>query len=74
MRVPISIESIAHVLIAGRSTFKMTYEYESVNGQHPPRLRLKVADASVLGQLEQTGIEHEIAKAAEARFRHNRMM
>ena len=34
VRVPISIESIAHVLIAGRSTFKMTYEYESVNGQH----------------------------------------
>ncbi|MBI3401192.1 MAG: hypothetical protein HY048_07200 [Acidobacteria bacterium] len=33
-RMPISIESVAHVLIAGRSTFKMTYEYEIVNGQH----------------------------------------
>ena len=33
VRVPISIESIAHVLIAGRSTFKMTYEYETINGQ-----------------------------------------
>lgn len=32
-RMPISIESVAHVLIAGRSTFKMTYEYETVNGQ-----------------------------------------
>jgi hypothetical protein len=33
VRVPTSIESVAHVLIAGRSTFRMTYEYESVNGQ-----------------------------------------
>jgi hypothetical protein len=33
VRVPISIESVAHVLIAGRSTFKMTYEYETINGQ-----------------------------------------
>jgi hypothetical protein len=34
VRVPVSIESVAHVLIAGRSTFKMTYEYETING-HP---------------------------------------
>jgi hypothetical protein len=33
VRVPISIESVAHVLIAGRSTFKMTYEYETINGR-----------------------------------------
>jgi len=33
VRVPVSIESVAHVLVAGRSTFKMTYEYESINGQ-----------------------------------------
>ena len=32
-RVPIAIESIAQVLIAGRSTFQMTYEYETINGQ-----------------------------------------
>ena len=34
VRVPISIESVAQVLIAGRSTFKMTYQYETINGQH----------------------------------------
>jgi len=34
VRVPTSIESVAHVLIAGRSTFKMTYQYETINGQH----------------------------------------
>jgi hypothetical protein len=33
VRVPVSIESVASVLIAGRSTFKMTYEYEIINGQ-----------------------------------------
>jgi hypothetical protein len=41
VRVPVSIESVAHVLIAGRSTFKMTYEYETINGQRvgdPARL------------------------------------
>lgn len=34
VRVPVSIESVAHVLIAGRSTFRMTYQYETINGQH----------------------------------------
>ena len=33
-RVPVAIESVAYVLIAGRSTFRMTYEYEVVSGQH----------------------------------------
>lgn len=33
VRVPVAIESVAHVLIAGRSTFKMTYEYQTINGQ-----------------------------------------
>jgi hypothetical protein len=32
IRVPVAIESVAHVLVAGRSTFKMTYEYETING------------------------------------------
>jgi hypothetical protein len=32
--VPIAIESVAQVLIAGRSTFAMRYEYETINGQH----------------------------------------
>jgi hypothetical protein len=40
VRVPVSFESVANVLIAGRSTFKMTYDYEVINGQ-----RLKSASA-----------------------------
>ena len=31
--VPISFESVASVLIAGHSTFKMTFDYEIINGQ-----------------------------------------
>jgi len=34
IRMPVSVESTANVLIAGRSTFRMTYDYESVNGAH----------------------------------------
>jgi hypothetical protein len=34
VRVPVAVESVAHVLIAGRSTFHMTYEYQIVNGHH----------------------------------------
>lgn len=33
IRMPIALESTANVLIAGRSTFRMHYEYESVNNQ-----------------------------------------
>jgi hypothetical protein len=34
VRMPIAIESVAQVRIAGRSTFSMKYEYETVNGLH----------------------------------------
>jgi hypothetical protein len=33
IRMPVVLEGVASVLIAGRSTFRMTYEYESINGQ-----------------------------------------
>ena len=33
VRMPTALESVANVRIAGQSTFRMTYEYESVNGQ-----------------------------------------
>ena len=32
-RMPTALESVANVRIAGLSTFRMTYEYESINGQ-----------------------------------------
>ena len=33
VRVPVSIESVASVLVAGKSSFKMTYRYQIINGQ-----------------------------------------
>ena len=33
IRMPVSLESVAHIMIAGKASFKVTYEYESVNGQ-----------------------------------------
>jgi hypothetical protein len=47
VRVPVSIESVASVLIAGRSTFKMTYQYETINGQRvgDPRPQRRGGDA-----------------------------
>jgi hypothetical protein len=32
-RMPTALESVANVRIAGVSTFRMTYQYESINGQ-----------------------------------------
>jgi hypothetical protein len=41
IRMPTALESVANVRIAGVSTFRMTYEYESVNGERigVPHLR-----------------------------------
>jgi hypothetical protein len=33
LRLPVALESVATILVAGKSTFTMTYEYETVNGQ-----------------------------------------
>ena len=32
VRMPVVLESVANVRIAGQSTFKMTYQYDSING------------------------------------------
>jgi hypothetical protein len=34
IRMPVALDSTANVLVAGRSTFRMSYEYESVNDEH----------------------------------------
>jgi hypothetical protein len=38
VRVPISLEAVAKVRMAGRNSFRMTYQYETVNGQHVNRV------------------------------------
>ena len=34
VQMPVSLQSVARVLVAGTSTFTVTYQYETVNGQH----------------------------------------
>jgi hypothetical protein len=42
IRMPVALETTAAVRVAGQSTFRMTYEYESINGQRlgNPQARL----------------------------------
>jgi hypothetical protein len=37
VHVPVSMKSVARVLIVGQSTFEMTYEYAEINGQNVSR-------------------------------------
>ncbi len=37
VRVPVAMSSVADVLLAGRSTFSMDYEYQSINGTPLPK-------------------------------------
>src|SRR5262245_36161664 len=49
VRMPVSLESVAHILIAGKATFKVSYDYESVNGQRfgTPVARVQQADVAI---------------------------
>ena len=46
-RMPVATEAVANIRLMGRATFRMTYEYETVNGQQvgTPELRLAKADS-----------------------------
>jgi hypothetical protein len=49
VRLPVSLDAVASVLIAGRSTFNVSYDYERVNGERvgspQPRLAFNAASA-----------------------------
>jgi hypothetical protein len=42
-RMPVALETTAAVRIAGQSSFRMTYEYESINSQHLGNPQVRVA-------------------------------
>jgi hypothetical protein len=48
-RMPMALETVANVVVAGTSTFRMSYEYETINGQRVgnPQPR-RLAQANVL--------------------------
>jgi len=47
VRVPIEMRSTADVLIAGRSTFTMSYDYEMINGESIGASSIPVSDDSI---------------------------
>jgi hypothetical protein len=46
VRMPVSLEAVAKVRMAGRNTFRMTYEYESVNGRAVGKPDTRLATAA----------------------------
>lgn len=48
IRMPVVLETTANVLVAGKSTLRVTYEYETINGQRigSPQPRSQRGDAS----------------------------
>lgn len=46
IRMPVALESVAHVLVAGKSTFRVTYEYETVNGHRFGSPQLRAANSA----------------------------
>ena len=49
VRMPVALESVARLLVIGRATFKLSYEYETVDGQRigSPQPRVLTANARV---------------------------
>jgi hypothetical protein len=47
IRMPVAVEAVASIRLAGKATFRMTYEYETVNGQKvgTPEPRLLKAES-----------------------------
>ena len=47
-RMPVVTEAVANIRLAGRATFRMTYEYKTVNGRQvgTPELRLAKAESA----------------------------
>ena len=43
IRMPVDVETVATLLVAGRSTLRMTYQYEQVNGSHVGEPQLRTA-------------------------------
>jgi hypothetical protein len=46
VRMPVAVDAVANLFLAGRATFRMTYEYESVNGRRVGDPESRLAKAS----------------------------
>jgi hypothetical protein len=46
-RLPVAVEAVANIRLAGKASFRMTYDYEMVNGQRVGSPEARVADAAL---------------------------
>jgi hypothetical protein len=47
VRMPVALESVANVMMYGRSALTMTYEYESINGQRLDTAQVRTSGSPV---------------------------
>ena len=52
MRMPVAVEAVANIRLAGRATFRMTYEYETVNGRRVGAPEPRLAKPEILANAE----------------------
>lgn len=52
VRMPVAVEAVATIRLAGASTFRMTYEYETVNGRRVGAPEPRLAKAEALANAE----------------------
>jgi hypothetical protein len=52
MRMPVAVEAVANIRLAGRATFRMTYEYETVNGRRVGAPEPRLAKPETLANAE----------------------
>jgi hypothetical protein len=45
VRMPVALESVAHILMAGKSTMRVTYDYETINGRRVGSPQPRVASS-----------------------------
>jgi hypothetical protein len=51
-RMPVAVEAVANIRLAGRATFRMTYEYETVNGRRVGAPEPRLAKDQTLARAE----------------------
>ena len=52
VRMPVAVEAVANIRLAGRATFRMTYDYETVNGRRVGAPEPRLAKAETLANAE----------------------
>jgi hypothetical protein len=52
VRMPVAVEAVASIRLVGKATFRMTYDYEMVNGRRVGAPEPRLAKAETLANAE----------------------